>query len=61
MCEAEGVTRAGNVVDHITPIVVDASRRLDATNLRTLCTDHHAQVTTRFKMTGVNELPEVKQ
>ena len=45
------------LVDHITPIVVDPSRRLDPSNLRSSCTDCHAKVTANFKVTGVNEMP----
>lgn len=44
-------------VDHRVPIVVDPSRRLDPTNLRSACTDCHASITTNFKLTGRNELP----
>ena len=43
------------LVDHIVPVVVDPTRRLDPTNLRSLCTPCHAIVTTNFKLTGINE------
>lgn len=35
------VSRLGNIVDHVIPIAVDPSRRLDPTNLQTLCKPHH--------------------
>lgn len=35
------VARLGKIVDHIVPIAVDPSRRLDQTNLQTLCKTHH--------------------
>jgi 5-methylcytosine-specific restriction protein A len=55
LCTAAGKTVPAEIVDHITPIVIDASRRLDRTNLRSLCRSHHAQVTANFRDRGVNE------
>jgi 5-methylcytosine-specific restriction endonuclease McrA len=43
------------LVDHITPVNVNPSLRLVWSNLRSLCTDCHADVTTNFKINGVNE------
>ena len=40
MCDAEGKTRAGDVVDHITPLWAGGAD--DESNLQTLCqTPHH--------------------
>ena len=55
LCEREGRTTAAEVVDHIQPIAVAPDRRLDETNLRSLCRDHHAIVTGRFRSQGINE------
>ncbi len=41
MCQAEGRDEPGVCVDHIVPLKVDPSRRLDRTNLQTLCGHHH--------------------
>lgn len=41
MCIREGRDTAGVLVDHIVPLKVDPSRRLDRTNLQTLCRHHH--------------------
>lgn len=48
------------VVDHRVPIAVDPTRRLDRTNLRSCCTECHNSITTNYRLTGVNELPEKK-
>ncbi len=40
-CEARGVTELAKDVDHIVPIAVDPSRRLDPTNLQSLCRPCH--------------------
>ena len=45
-----------DIVDHIKPIAVDPSRRLDRTNLRSCCTECHAKLTTNYRVHGVNEL-----
>lgn len=42
-CRAEGVTRQFALVDHVVPIAVDPSRRLDLTNLQSLCRAHDAE------------------
>lgn len=41
-CAAQGVTTVADDVHHIVPIRVDPSRRLDISNLRSLCRRHHA-------------------
>lgn len=41
MCESEGITMPGNVVDHIIPIAKGGDRFKDS-NLQTLCYRHHA-------------------
>ena len=60
LCEREGRSVPATVVDHIQPIVVAPHRRLDLTNLRSVCCDHHAQLTGNFRATGVNELRGLK-
>jgi 5-methylcytosine-specific restriction protein A len=55
VCESRGRTTPATCVDHRVPITVDPSRRLDATNLRSCCTDCHGEITARFKTTGINE------
>jgi 5-methylcytosine-specific restriction enzyme A len=45
MCEAEGRIEPATVGDHIVPIKVDPSRRLDPSNVRPLCKAHHDQRT----------------
>jgi 5-methylcytosine-specific restriction protein A len=47
MCMAEGIIVAAEVVDHIVTIRDDPARRLDTTNLRSLCKRHHDQRTMR--------------
>jgi 5-methylcytosine-specific restriction protein A len=42
MCEREGRIVEATVVDHIVPIAVDPSRRLDPTNLQSLDDQCHA-------------------
>jgi len=37
ICLCAGRVTSANTVDHIIPIVIDPSRRLDLTNLQTLC------------------------
>lgn len=59
-CLAEGRITAATVADHIVPIAVDPSRRLDLDNGRGVCDHHHALITDNFKRTGVNELPPAK-
>jgi len=41
MCDDEGVTKAGNVVDHIKPHKGDWALFADRANLQTLCEHHH--------------------
>lgn len=43
------------MVDHVEPIAVNPARRLDPTNLRSLCKLCHSEVTTNWKLRGVNE------
>lgn len=45
------------IVDHIVPITIAPERRLDRTNLRSVCRSCHARITARFEREGVNELP----
>ena len=40
-CEARGIVTAASLVDHVVPIAIDPSRRLDPTNLRSLCRSCH--------------------
>lgn len=61
ICNQQGRTTAAEVVDHIVPIVIDATRRLDPTNLRSLCVPHHAQVTARFRDEGINEVKDTQK
>ncbi len=44
-CEQNGFTRCGYDVDHVIEIKDDFSRRLDVTNLRTLCRACHTYKT----------------
>ncbi len=46
-CEAEGRVTIAQHVDHITPIAIDPSRRLDPSNLQSLCISHHSAKTRR--------------
>jgi len=41
MCIVPGCNRAADEVDHIVPISEAPERRLDATNLQSLCKSHH--------------------
>lgn len=49
-CEARGVYRKGDVVDHIIEIRDDWNKRLDKTNLQTLCYACHNKKTRRERM-----------
>ncbi|HZK89764.1 MAG TPA: HNH endonuclease signature motif containing protein [Stellaceae bacterium] len=40
-CEAKGLVVAASEVDHVIPIPVDPSRRLDPTNLSAICRSCH--------------------
>ena len=40
-CQAEGITRAATVVDHIAPHGNDPERFWDARNHQALCATHH--------------------
>ncbi len=40
-CEAKGIVKAANVVDHIVPHKGDMKRFWDRTNWQPLCTQHH--------------------
>ncbi|QQP93545.1 HNH endonuclease (plasmid) [Skermanella sp. TT6] len=46
-CKAEGRIVVADVVDHIVPISVDPDRRLDPSNLQSLCKHHHDVKTAR--------------
>ncbi|EKZ9011104.1 MULTISPECIES: HNH endonuclease signature motif containing protein [Vibrio harveyi group] len=48
-CKANGFVRAGHDIDHIVEIKDDFSRRLDITNLRTLCRSCHVTKTIRTR------------
>lgn len=41
MCKEDGQITAASVVDHIEPITKAPERRLDPTNLQSLCKTHH--------------------
>jgi 5-methylcytosine-specific restriction enzyme A len=47
MCEWPGCLRLADEVDHVISIRKDPSRRLDPSNLRSLCLHHHRGVTAR--------------
>ena len=57
-CRRRGRTTPAVVADHITPIMVDPSRRLDMDNGRGLCVPCHNIITDQFKRTGINEMPD---
>jgi 5-methylcytosine-specific restriction protein A len=57
LCREQNIIRAGDHVDHRVPVQVAPERRVDPTNLRTVCHPHHSQLTRNFQMTGRNELP----
>ena len=40
-CERRGFICPADVVDHMEPVTVNGDRRLDETNLDSLCHDHH--------------------
>ncbi|PGA97525.1 HNH endonuclease [Bacillus toyonensis] len=44
-CRSNGIIKIGDVVDHIIPIRVDWSKRLEPTNLQTLCHACHNKKT----------------
>lgn len=48
-CEARGIYRKGDLVDHITELRDDWSKRLDPSNLQTLCYACHNRKTWREK------------
>lgn len=52
-CEWPGCTAPSAECDHVVPIRVDPSRRLDVSNLRALCVPHHRAVTARASNRGV--------
>lgn len=47
ICEAENRVTAATEVDHIEPISRSPERRLDPTNLQSLCHPHHVAKTAR--------------
>jgi AAA domain-containing protein len=54
-CTVEGCTRPATDVDHVVSIEDAPDQRLDPTNLRSMCHEHHAQRTARdqgFAQTG---------
>jgi len=46
-CQWPGCGARADEVDHVVPVRVDPSRRLDVTNLRSLCLHHHRSVSAR--------------
>jgi 5-methylcytosine-specific restriction enzyme A len=46
-CQWPGCGAQADEVDHVVPVRVDPSRRLDASNLRSLCLHHHRSITAR--------------
>ena len=48
-CEARGIYRKGDLVDHITELRDDWSKRLDPSNLQTLCYACHNRKTWKEK------------
>lgn len=48
-CLKHGIIKRGEIVDHIIPIRVDWSKRLDISNLQTLCKAHHNRKTAAEK------------
>ncbi|WP_257143356.1 HNH endonuclease [Bacillus cereus] len=48
-CRSNGIIKIGDVVDHIIPLLVDWSRRLEPNNLQTLCHACHNQKTRNDK------------
>lgn len=48
-CEARGIYRKGDLVDHIVELRDDWSKRLDPSNLQTLCRADHNRKTWREK------------
>jgi 5-methylcytosine-specific restriction protein A len=47
MCEWTGCQQPGEIVDHVQPVATHPHRRLDMTNLQTLCRSHHGVKTAR--------------
>jgi 5-methylcytosine-specific restriction protein A len=47
-CAQAGVTRRAVIVDHIEPIRSAPERRLDPSNLQSLCGPHHRRKTNRY-------------
>tara|TARA_Y100001951_G_scaffold104784_1_gene117738 strand:- start:4188 stop:4523 length:336 start_codon:yes stop_codon:yes gene_type:complete len=54
-CKDNGFIKEGMDVDHIVEVKDDYSRRLDITNLRTLCRSHHVHKTHRVKQERKNK------
>jgi 5-methylcytosine-specific restriction protein A len=51
-CAARGIERRAHMVDHIEPIRQAPERRLDPSNLQSLCWRHHASKTQREIRSG---------
>lgn len=47
---------AASIVDHVKPLTAGGAR-LDERNCRSVCTNCHAKLTTAYKLTGINEMP----
>jgi 5-methylcytosine-specific restriction endonuclease McrA len=58
-CEWPGCSSPADEVDHVVSVRVDPSRRLDPTNLRSLCRPHHRAVTARASNGGVVAAPSL--
>lgn len=55
VCASRGRTTAAVCVDHVLPVAVNPSRRLDPTNLRSCCRSCHDDITQNYVKTGINE------
>lgn len=54
-CERIGRLSPATVVDHIIPLAQAWDRRLDPSNLQSLCKQHHDRTKQRLERTGVEE------
>lgn len=49
-CALQGIEEPARIADHIVPVRLAPDRRLDPTNLQSLCWSHHMQKTRREKL-----------
>lgn len=56
-CKRNGIIKTGNTVDHIVPVRVDWSKRLDIDNLETICTSCHNK---KHERNSKNKFKKVK-